>query len=188
MLEQTLLLCCQLDNGAMEQRRTWWGRGQGHAPTGAEQQAELPDLKAEFPAYAAVHSQVLQDVLTRLDRTYQAFLRWVAAGEQSSFRRFQPATHSHSFTYKQFGNVAKANNDCLVFSNFGRLAVVWSRPLAGTAKTVTVSHEAAGSYGSFSYSDLPTQPPPQPCTRRVYATGIDVRPREFLISAERDCQ
>ena len=34
------------------------------------QQAELPDLKAAFPAYGEIHRQVLQDRLTRrVDRT-----------------------------------------------------------------------------------------------------------------------
>src|SRR5258708_22080365 len=74
-LEQTLRLCRRLYNCALEQRRTWWGRGQGRAATHAQQAAELPDLKTAFPEYAAVHSQVLQDALTRLDRAYQAFFR-----------------------------------------------------------------------------------------------------------------
>ncbi len=74
---ETLRLCRPLDNGALEQRRTWWGRGwgrgqgrgQGRAATHAQQAAELPDRNAAFPDYAAaMHSHVLQDVLTRLDR------------------------------------------------------------------------------------------------------------------------
>src|SRR5258707_14406495 len=80
-LAETLRLCRQLYNCALEQRRTWWGRGQGRAATHAQQEAELPALKAVFPEYAAIHSQVLQDVLTRLNRAYQAFFRPVAAGE-----------------------------------------------------------------------------------------------------------
>ena len=40
-----------------------------------------PDLGAEMPEYAALHSRVLQDVLARLDKTYQAFFRRVKAGQ-----------------------------------------------------------------------------------------------------------
>src|SRR5258708_13634151 len=72
VLEQTLLLCRWLYNCALEQRRTWWGRGQGHAATHAQQEAELPDLKATFPEHTPIHSQVVQDVLTRLDRAFHA--------------------------------------------------------------------------------------------------------------------
>src|SRR5260370_37425287 len=76
-LAETLRLCRQLYNCALEQRRTWWGRGQGRAATHAQQEAELPDLKAALPDDAAVHSHVLQDGLTRLDRADQAFFRRV---------------------------------------------------------------------------------------------------------------
>ena len=47
-----------------------------------QQEAELKDIRAAFPAYAALHSHVLQDVLARLDRAYQAFFRRRAAGEK----------------------------------------------------------------------------------------------------------
>ena len=58
---------------ALEERSTAYRRC-GITLTRSQQQAELPDLKAAFPEYAAIPSQVLQDVLTRLETTYQAFL------------------------------------------------------------------------------------------------------------------
>ncbi len=88
----------------------------------------MPDLKAAFPEYAAIHSQVLQDVLTRLDKTYQAFFRRVRAGQTPGFPRFQGRNRYHSFTYKQFGNGATLDNGFLVLSKIGRMAVRWSRP------------------------------------------------------------
>src|SRR5262245_46886719 len=82
-LERVLWGCRTLDNCALEQRRTWWRRGQGKSASRFQQEAELKDLRAAVPEYAALHSHVLQDVLARLDRTYQAFFRRVAAGEGS---------------------------------------------------------------------------------------------------------
>src|SRR5260370_41395519 len=114
VLDHTLRLCRRLYNVALEQRRTWWGRGQGRAATHTQQEAELPDLKAAYPEYAALHSQVLQDVLTRLDRAYQAFFRRVQEGEAPGYPRFQRAQRYHSFTYKQFGNVATPTTGSLV--------------------------------------------------------------------------
>jgi putative transposase len=52
----------------------------------------LPDLQAACPEYATIHSQVLQDVLTRLDKAYQAFFRHVKAGQTPGFPRFQGRT------------------------------------------------------------------------------------------------
>src|SRR5258707_14094390 len=88
VLDHRLRLCRQLYNVALEQRRTWWGRGQGRAATHAQQEVELPDLKAALPEYAAIHSQVVQDVLTRLDRAYQACFLRLPPGETAGFPRF----------------------------------------------------------------------------------------------------
>src|SRR5215813_11255102 len=122
----------------LEQTRTWWGRGQGRVATHAQQEAELPDLKADFPEYARVQSQVLQDVLTRLDRAFQAFFRRAQAGQTPGYPRFHGPNRYHRFTYKQCGNGATLDNGCLILSKIGRLAVRWSRPLVGTPQTVTV--------------------------------------------------
>jgi len=75
---------------------------------------------------------VLQDVLTRLDRAFQAFFRRVQAGEKPGYPRFKSSNRYNSFTYKQFGNGAMLVNGCLVLSKIGRIPVRWSRPLEGT--------------------------------------------------------
>jgi putative transposase len=88
-LEAVLWRCRTLYNVALEQRITWWRRGQGVSATRFQPEAELTDLRAAFPDYAAIHSHVVQDVLARLDRTSQAFFRRVATGEKPGFPRFQ---------------------------------------------------------------------------------------------------
>jgi putative transposase len=88
-LEIVVLRCRTLYNCALEQRKTWWGRGQGIGASYYQQKAELPNLKAAYPEYADVHSQVVQDVLLRVERTFQAFFRRVKNGEQPGSPRFQ---------------------------------------------------------------------------------------------------
>ena len=73
-LEEVLWRCRALYNVALEQRITAWQRCHVSL-TRSQQEAELKAIRAEFPEYAAIHSHVLQDVLARLDRTYQAFFR-----------------------------------------------------------------------------------------------------------------
>jgi putative transposase len=140
----------------------------------------LPSIRAAFSDYAAIHSQVLQDVLTRLDKAYQAFFRRVKAGQTPGFPRFQARSRYHSFTYKQFGNGAQLDNGFLVLSKIGRLVVRWSRPLEGKPKTVTISHEADGWYVIFSGADVPDQP--LPLTGKQ--TGIDVGLKVLLVAAD----
>src|SRR5258706_1811144 len=133
-----------------------------------------------MPEYASIHSHVLQDVLARLEKTYQAFFHRMANGEKPGFPRFQGATRYHSFTYKASGNGARLDNGCLILSKIGRIAVRWSRPIEGTPKTVTISKEADGWYVCFSCAEVPTQP--LPLTGQE--TGIDVGLKVFLITAE----
>jgi putative transposase len=123
---------------------------------------------------------VLQDVLTRLDRAFQAFFRRVQQGDKPGYPRFHGATRSASFTYKQFGNGAILDNGCLVLSKIGRLAVRWSRPVEGTIKTVTISCEADGWYACFSCEGVPTCP--LPVTGQD--TGIDLGLESFATLAD----
>jgi putative transposase len=80
-LERTLWRCRTLYNAALEQRITLW-KQRGISVSRYLQEAERKTLRAELPEYRALHSHVLQDVLARLDKTYQAFFRRVANGEQ----------------------------------------------------------------------------------------------------------
>src|SRR5215831_16064887 len=148
-LERVLWSCRTLYNTALEQRILCY-RQRGLSVTRYQQETELKDLRAELPDYAAIHSHVLQDVLARLDKTYQAFFRRIQSGEKPGFPRFQGRERYHSFTYKEYGNGARLDNGCLVLSKIGRLAVHWSRPIAGVVKTVTVAREADGWYVAFS--------------------------------------
>jgi putative transposase len=165
---RALGLCRWLYNTALEQHITAWQRVRVSVSR-FQQEAELKDIRATFPEYAAIHSHVLQDVLARLDKTYQAFFRRVKVGEKAGFPRYQARTRYHSFTYKEFGNGATLDNGFLVLSKIGRIAVRWSRPLDGAPKTVTISREADGWYVSFSCADVPVRPLPQ----TGQETGID---------------
>ena len=76
--------CHTLYHVALEQRKTWWDRGQGKGATYYQQKAELPDLKAACPDYAEVNAQVLQDVILRVERAFQAFFRRLKQGDKQS--------------------------------------------------------------------------------------------------------
>ena len=168
-LGRVLGLCRWLYNTALEQRITAWQRA-CVSVSRFQQEAELKAIRAAFPEYEAIHSHVLQDVLARLDKTYQAFFRRVQAGEKAGFPRYQARARWHSFTYKEFGNGAMLDNGFLVLSKIGRIAVRWSRPVEGTIKTVTISREADGWYVCFSCADVPVKLLPP----TGQATGIDL--------------
>ena len=112
-------------------------------------------------------AQVLQDVVLRVDRAFEAFFRRSREGQTPGYPRFHGRDRYNSFTYPQVGEHggARLDNGFLMLSKIGRIAVRWSRPLEGTPKTVTISREADGWYVCFSCADVPTQPFP-PLDRR----------------------
>ncbi|HEV8191440.1 MAG TPA: hypothetical protein VGP82_08130 [Ktedonobacterales bacterium] len=88
-----------------------------------QQEAELKDLRAEFPEYAAIHSHLLHDVLARLDKTYQAFFRRMQRGEKAGFPRCRGRSRYHSLIFKEYGNGARLDDGALVLSRIGRISV-----------------------------------------------------------------
>ena len=178
-LEEVLGRCRALYNTALEQRITAWQRCRVSISR-YEQEAELQAICAEFPDYAAIHSDVLQDVLARLDKTYQAFFRRVQRGEKAGFPRFKGQNRYHSFTFKEDGNGATLDNGTLVLAKVGRIAVHWSRPVAGTPKTVAISREADGWYVAISCAEVPVQPLPP----TGQETGIDLGLKSFATLAD----
>src|SRR6185369_779736 len=141
VLDEVLWRCRTLYNTALEQRIIAWQRSRVSVSR-FEQEAELKAVRAAFPEYEAIHSHVLQDVLARLDKTYQAFFRRLQRGEKAGFPRFKGRNRFYSFTFKEYGNGARLDNGFLALSKIGRIAVHWSRPVEGTPKTVTICKEA----------------------------------------------
>jgi putative transposase len=171
MLERTLMLCRHVYNAAIGERREAWQKC-GVSVSYYQQKAELPSIKEAMPEYSEVNGQVLQDVVLRVERAFQAFLRRVKADERSGYPRFHGRNRYASFTYPQVGEHggARLDNGFLVLSKIGRIAVRWSRPLEGTPKTVTIRREADGWYMSISCADAPIHPLPS----TGQETGIDL--------------
>jgi putative transposase len=162
--------CCTLYKCALDQRKTWWGRGQGIGVSSYQQATELPDRKAACPQYGEVQSQIVQDVLRRIDKTYQAFFWRGKTGEMPGYPRLQGRGRSTSRTSPQYGNGAVLNSGVRSLSKIGRSRIRLHRPLQGIPKTAILSREADGWDAGFSCAEVPTEP--LPLTGKE--TGIDV--------------
>ena len=149
--EQHLLFvlrrCREVYNSALEERRAHYQMRQ----TGigyTRQAAELAEIKAAFPAYQDIYSQVLQDVLRRVDKAFAAFFRRVANGEKPGYPRFKSTNRYRSFTYPQSG-FALAGKE-LTLSKIGDLSVRLHRPMQGQIKTCTIKRDVNHWYVTFS--------------------------------------
>ena len=73
-MEFVMRRCRELCNAVLQERKEAWEKC-GVSVTLASQSAQLPEIKDIRPEYRDIHSQVLQDVLTRLGCAFQAFFR-----------------------------------------------------------------------------------------------------------------
>jgi putative transposase len=110
-MEEWLASLRQLYNFALTERRDTY-KVQGRSVSVYEQKRALPKLKKRSKRYASIHSQVLQDVLFRLDK---AFGRFFAGG---GYPRFKACDRYRSFTYTQAPITPKVR--CSAFLGCGR--------------------------------------------------------------------
>ncbi|KKN79343.1 hypothetical protein LCGC14_0341250 [marine sediment metagenome] len=172
-------LCRHLYNTGLEQRITAYRQNKGHISC-YDQIKQLPELKVAFPEYWVVGSQVLQDVLERLDRSYKAFFRRAKSGSgKVGFPRFRGRNRYNSFTLKQAG--WKLDGRYLSIRNVGRFKLRLSRLITGEIKVVTLRREASGKwYVCFSCDRVPEKRLPE--SDRI--VGIDVGIKSFLVDSE----
>src|SRR5438128_2452111 len=108
-----------------------------------QQKGMLPEIKAELrEEYQDIYSQVLQDVLLRLERAFQAFFRRVKSGEEPGYPRFKGQNRYDSFTYPQGSGFSLTHDSRVCLSKIGSIKVKFHRPLEGKVKTCTIKHEA----------------------------------------------
>ena len=96
-LNTTLALCCELYNAGLQERRDAY-KLQRKSIRYIEQANQLPKIKEIRPELNDIHSQVLQDVLRRLDKAFQAFFSRLKRGEKAGFPRFRSRITYDSFS------------------------------------------------------------------------------------------
>ena len=96
-LDNTLGLCRELYNAALTERREAY-RMKGISLNYYAQQNQLPEIKEIRTDLASVQSQVLQDVLKRVDLAFKGFFNRIKRGVKAGFPRFQGHNRYDSFT------------------------------------------------------------------------------------------
>lgn len=158
LLNNTLDLCRQLYNAALQQRI--WAYANGLSVRCKDQQSELPMLKRGIPEYYEVHSQVLQNLLRRLDKAFTVFFGRVErkrSGEKikkAGFPRFKPTWRFNSLTYPQSGFKLLANGH-IWLSKIGELRVFRHRETKGKMKNVTVKKDRVGDWFIIVQTEMP---------------------------------
>jgi putative transposase len=179
LLDAQLAEACRLYNAALQERREAWNMCK--TPITYYQQAnQLRDIRAAGDLALANHASC-QDVLRRVDRTFQAFFRRVKHGQKAGYPRFKRVSRFHSYTFPTYGSGCKLReNKRLYIQGVGEVKVKLHRPIAGQIKTVTLTRLCGKWYTCFSV--IVPCPTPLPATGNM--TGIDVGITSFAVLSD----
>jgi putative transposase len=181
LLNRWLALCCEVYNAALQERRDAY-RMTGVSLSYVHQCTELPDCKEVRPDLAEVNSQVLQDVLKRVERAFDGFFQRVRDGQQPGYPRFRSRSRYASLSFKQYHNsfdvkAGRKQEGRLILSKLGHIKMLMHRPLTGIPKTATVKRTPTGKwFVSISVETMQEAGSLPPSEEQV---GIDVGLKTF---------
>jgi len=165
-LDLTLDTCRYLYNQALADRKNAYEQ-ESISRTYEDQAARLVAEKKDGN-FKGIFSQVLQDVLRRLDKSFKSFFRRVKNGETPGYPRFKGKGWYKSFTYPQVG--FKLDGSKLILSKIGSIRIFKHREVEGKIKTCTIKKDNLGHWYAILVSEVEDVSPIEPKT----AIGVDV--------------
>ena len=146
------------------------------------QKRDLVNSKALFPEYKAIHSQVLQDCVERVKKTFDRWLKGDCNGRKSGKPRFKGVGRYRSFTFPQMKQDC-IQGKCINLPKIGLVKLIQHRPLPDgfKIKTATVTCKVDGWYVTLSLEDasVPVLTPDAPNLDNTI--GIDMGLKAFLV-------
>jgi len=172
-------MCRNLYNQALNERKESYEKEQ-KSVSYHDQAVQLPAFKIERPWYKGVHSQVLQDVLKRLDKGFQSFFRRVKAGETPGYPKFRKRGQWNSITYPQYKTPPSSG---ITVPKVGKIKLVHHRetPEDAKIKTLTITKEADKWFACFSVGLSLDIEPKQDLSAAI---GIDLGLIDFYYASD----
>jgi putative transposase len=119
-----------------------------------EQKKKLSELRKGDKYLKAVHSQVLQDVVLRLDKAFQSYFAGL-----SGFPRFKRKGKYNSFTYPQHGIGFRLRGNRIKLGMIGEVKVKIHREIQGEVKTATIIRDVDQWFVALSIEEQQPQQP-----------------------------
>ena len=167
---------CRLYNAALQERRDAWE--QRVSINYYTQANQLKEIRAAGDLGLANFS-CCQDILRRVNKTYQAFFRRVKRGEKAGYPRFKSRRRFDSITFPSYGDGIKLNDNMLRIQGIGQVEVKLHRPVGGKIKTVTIKRECGEWYACFS-----VECESKPLSANSNEIGIDVGLEKFATMSD----
>ena len=148
---------CDMYNAALQERRDAWKMRQVSVSKAA-QSADLPWIRKNLARHGRWSAWAQQEVLSRLDRSFDAFFRRVKAGQTPGYPRFKAKARWDSAVLCQ-GNGARWLPDTsrIAVVGIGHIKVHAHRQINGRVKTITVKREGRRWFAVFSCDRVPAQ-------------------------------
>lgn len=147
------------------------------------QLGDLKNTKKLFPEYKKIYSQVLQDVINRVETAFSNFISPDKNGNRAGSPRFKGLHYYKSFTYSQLRNKHLSDNH-IELSGIGKVEFVQHRPIPNgfIVKLGTIKLEADGWYLSLVLEDrtVPVKEDEAICPTMTNSCAIDVGLERFL--------
>lgn len=173
-MADTLELCRWTYNGTLAVRKNAYEQ-EGKSVSYYETKKLLPQWKEKKPELKGVHSQVLQEVVKRVDLAYQAFFRRVKDGENPGYPRFKGYGRYDSFTYTQTGFSLKPG--MLWLSKMGEIKIKLHRALVGEIQRLNIRKMPTGKWFVSLVVEVK---PDEPLAKTGLSIGVDVGLKSFI--------
>ncbi len=174
-LDWTLETCRVLYNSCLIDRNRHYEQT-GKGLSRIDQQKILVQDKKNITYLTDIHSQVLQDVLFRVEKAYKAFFRRLKVRNgKAGYPRFKAEDRYDSITYTQSGFRIDKDNK-LKLSKIGHIKLKLHRNINGIIKTCNIKKEIGRWYVCFSVEYEPIKKPLP--DKQI---GIDVGIKSFAV-------
>ncbi|MBD2505576.1 RNA-guided endonuclease InsQ/TnpB family protein [Anabaena azotica] len=156
-------------------------------PNRWSQQKDLANTKALFPEYKELPSHTLQDVIARVDKTFDRWLKGDSNGKRSGRPRFKGKGRYRSLTFPDPIKPEHIEGKFIQLAKIGKIKVILHRPIPDgfKIKTATITRKADGWYIGLSLEDMTvpsftTDAIPTPDN----TVGIDMGLKSFLVTSD----
>ena len=192
-LNWTLDQCRILYNSALVDRKNRYEET-GKGLSRIDQQRILVQDKKNIIYLKEIHSQVLQDVLFRVEKAYKAFFRRLKdRNGKAGYPRFKNFGRYDSITYTQSG--FSIIDGKLALSKIGHIRLKLHRSINGAIKTCNIKKEIDKWYVCFS---VKYEPKPKPIPDKQigidvgiksfakFSDGIEIYNPKYLVKSEKE--
>lgn len=197
-IDMWMELCRRQYNYRLGERFNWWEQNRcdinscplichlpelKNRPDLYSQKRDLVNTKQLFSEYKEIPSHTLQDVVARVERTFDRWLKGDSNGKRSGKPRFKGQGRYRSIAFPDPVKPEHIKGNLIQLPKIGKLKVILHRPIPDgfNIKTAAIVQKADGYYITLSLQDssVPELSPEMPTMDNTI--GIDMGLKSFLV-------